>query len=280
MGHREDLLAGAKRCIAEKGFAHTTARDIVAASGTNLASIGYHFGSKDALLNAAVIDSFDDWDEAIDAAVQEQDGDEPADRLEGFLTGVVEAVGEHRPMVAASVQALAQSEFAADVRAGIAEAYDRARRQLPAMILQVDESEVDDRTARTLGSLGMALVNGLVLQHLVDPERAPSARDMVDALRDLRPPPAGEWCRVPNAHPERPHRRGAHPARSVPQAGRARRGRRARQSAAGSRRGAGERPRRDAQGRPAPGGGRGGGRGAPRPAGGTRVAHQSSASST
>ena len=30
-----------------------TARDIVAASGANLASIGYHFGSKEALLSAA-----------------------------------------------------------------------------------------------------------------------------------------------------------------------------------------------------------------------------------
>jgi len=53
MGHREDLLAGAVRCLREKGYAHTTARDIVAASGTNLASIGYHYGSTKALLNAA-----------------------------------------------------------------------------------------------------------------------------------------------------------------------------------------------------------------------------------
>ncbi|GAA1288823.1 TetR/AcrR family transcriptional regulator [Pseudonocardia aurantiaca] len=186
MGHREDLLAGAKRCIAEKGFAHTTARDIVAASGTNLASIGYHFGSKDALLNAAVIDSFDDWDETIEAAVDRRSGDAPLDRLEAFLTGLVEALGQNRPMAAASVQGFAQAEFAPDVRAQIAEAYRRARRELPAMILQVDVDDVDDRTAATLGSLAMALVNGFVLQHLVDPEQAPSARDMVDALRRLR----------------------------------------------------------------------------------------------
>ena len=42
MSHKEDLLAGAVACLREKGYAHTTARDIVAASGTNLASIGYH----------------------------------------------------------------------------------------------------------------------------------------------------------------------------------------------------------------------------------------------
>ena len=36
MGHREDLLEGAKRCLLEKGFVRTTARDIVKESGTNL----------------------------------------------------------------------------------------------------------------------------------------------------------------------------------------------------------------------------------------------------
>ena len=55
MGHKDDLLDGAKRCLYEKGYARTTARDIVAASGTNLASIGYHYGSKENLLNAALM---------------------------------------------------------------------------------------------------------------------------------------------------------------------------------------------------------------------------------
>ena len=55
MGHREDLLEGAKRCLLEKGFVRTTARDIVTESGTNLASIGYHYGSKDALLAQAYV---------------------------------------------------------------------------------------------------------------------------------------------------------------------------------------------------------------------------------
>jgi AcrR family transcriptional regulator len=186
MGHREDLLAGAKRCIAEKGFAHTTARDIVAASGTNLASIGYHFGSKEALLNAAVIGSFDDWDEDIERALHsELDGD-PMDRLAAFLTAVTEAFGRSRSMVAASVQAFAQAEYAPEVRKQIAEAYERSRDELPAMLLGGEEGQVDERTARDLGSLGVALVNGLALQWLLDPERAPSGRDLVDALRALQ----------------------------------------------------------------------------------------------
>ena len=33
MSHREDLLAGAVRCLREKGYAHTTARDMVRGLG-------------------------------------------------------------------------------------------------------------------------------------------------------------------------------------------------------------------------------------------------------
>jgi len=51
---RDQLLEGALLCLQTKGYARTTARDIAAASGANLASIGYHFGSKEGLLNAAV----------------------------------------------------------------------------------------------------------------------------------------------------------------------------------------------------------------------------------
>ena len=66
MGHREDLLEGAKRCLLEKGFVRTTARDIVKESGTNLASIGYHYGSKDALLTQAFVELVQEWGEKFD----------------------------------------------------------------------------------------------------------------------------------------------------------------------------------------------------------------------
>jgi len=61
MGHREALLAGARQCLEEKGYARTTARDIAAAANANLASIGYHFGSKEALLNEAILRACDEW---------------------------------------------------------------------------------------------------------------------------------------------------------------------------------------------------------------------------
>src|SRR3954467_15900151 len=44
------VLAAAEALFAMQGFQTMSVRDITAAAGVNLASVNYHFGSKDALL--------------------------------------------------------------------------------------------------------------------------------------------------------------------------------------------------------------------------------------
>ena len=44
------ILDAAESLMGEKGFTSTSMRDITAAAKVNLASINYHFGSKEALL--------------------------------------------------------------------------------------------------------------------------------------------------------------------------------------------------------------------------------------
>ena len=48
------LLDAAERLFAQAGFAATSLRNITSAAGANLASVNYHFGSKDALLEAVI----------------------------------------------------------------------------------------------------------------------------------------------------------------------------------------------------------------------------------
>jgi len=185
VGQREELLTGAKRCLVEKGYAHTTARDIVAATGAHLGSIGYHFGSKDALLNAAVLETFDAWGDAIAAALVAEPGGAPLDRLRRFLDGVLEMAHEQRAVLVASVQAYAQAEFAPEVRGQLAAAYADSRRDLAALVLDVAPTEVSADQARRLGSLALALINGVMLQWLLDPGAAPTADDLVRAVEGL-----------------------------------------------------------------------------------------------
>ena len=133
MGHREDLLAGAKRCLYERGFARTTARDVVAASGTNLASIGYHFGSMEALLNAAMIEAIEDWSAALEQALSAEGvpSSGPA-RFEAIWARIIASFSAHRQLWAATVEALTKLM-------GKGEA--QARREL--MELHGDAVEVD-----------------------------------------------------------------------------------------------------------------------------------------
>ncbi|MDT0571847.1 TetR/AcrR family transcriptional regulator [Streptomyces sp. DSM 3412] len=184
MGHREQLLAGAKRCLYERGYARTTARDIVAASGTNLASIGYHFGSKEALLNAAVMEAFEEWGEELERAMPGQggSGESGEEQLVAMWTRVTKSFQSHRPLLVASIEAFAQAEHAPELRKQLADDYERARGAMAEFIAPGDARE-DNRVARAVGSLHLAMLAGLSLQWLLDGERAPTGQDMVDALR-------------------------------------------------------------------------------------------------
>jgi AcrR family transcriptional regulator len=51
---KQRILDAAERLIAEQGYAATSLRQIIAEAGVNLASVHYHFGSKEDLLNELV----------------------------------------------------------------------------------------------------------------------------------------------------------------------------------------------------------------------------------
>lgn len=51
---RERLLETAERLFSDQGFASVSLRTLTKAAGVNLASVSYHFGSKEALINAIV----------------------------------------------------------------------------------------------------------------------------------------------------------------------------------------------------------------------------------
>src|SRR5438477_6079000 len=130
LGNREKLLRAAVACLRDKGYARTTARDLVAASGTNLASIGYHFGSKEALLNEAIAASFGEWTERMDRLALADEGAGPVERFLTSMRAVMDSFDEIRPFFVACVEALAQAERNEALRAQLAHHYDLSRRQV------------------------------------------------------------------------------------------------------------------------------------------------------
>jgi AcrR family transcriptional regulator len=182
MGHREDLLAGARRCLEKRGYARTTARDLVAESGTNLASIGYHFGSKEALLNEAISQSFQEWAERVrDLALATRPGDDPLRMLGATWTAMLASFVEFRGLAVAFTEAMAQAEHQPDLRVQLAGTYERSRVSVGSMIAELTGIP-DGPEARALASFQIAMCDGLLVQWLLDPDAVPSGEQFVAAL--------------------------------------------------------------------------------------------------
>lgn len=186
VGNRDALLVGAKSCLLEKGYARTTARDIAAASGVSLAAIGYHFGSKEALLNAAMIEATNEWSEALERALVTEIGSDatPLERFETVWTAVIESLNGHRPLFAAQFEIFAQIDSTPEIRHFMSDAQAKARIGLAALLQDIDPA-VDPERARQVGGFYQALLAGVLVAWLTDPERAPSGRDLADALRTI-----------------------------------------------------------------------------------------------
>jgi AcrR family transcriptional regulator len=188
MGHREDLMIGAKRCLIEKGYARTTARDIVAVSGTNLASIGYHYGSKDALLNKALVEAISESGLELSAALAESGPDAgPMERFESVWTRMIEQFADERQLWLASFEAFAQVDHVPVVREALADGMEQGREGVVEVFKQAGmfQEITDEATLRAIGSFYHALVTGVIAQLLVDPEHAPTGKDLANALRAI-----------------------------------------------------------------------------------------------
>lgn len=184
MGHREDLLEGAKRCLLAKGFVRTTARDIVRESGTNLASIGYHYGSKDALLAQAYVSLIEGMGGAFEGG---GNVDEAApgslERFERVWSNIIATMREPGTVWRLSMEVLALGDRLPEVRDHLAKAQREAGRGLVPLLMGGREEDVSDETADTLGTFYVTLMTGLIAQWTFDPASAPDGERLAAGLR-------------------------------------------------------------------------------------------------
>lgn len=186
MGNRDALLEGAKKCLSEKGYARTTARDIAAASGVSLAAIGYHFGTTEALLDEAVFAGIGQWAEELGRLLAEQAGNDGTvlEKFEAVWTRVIQSFGNHRGVLAASYEIMVRAEEVPEVRRRLAAAMEGARIALAELFTDVD-AQAEPERARQVGSFYYAILSGLMTQWLVDPDNAPSGSDLAAALGEV-----------------------------------------------------------------------------------------------
>ncbi|MGP4096552.1 TetR/AcrR family transcriptional regulator [Nonomuraea sp. KM90] len=184
MGNREDLLAGAKRCLIEKGYSRTTARDIANASGVSLAGIGYHFRSKEALMNEALFEAMREWGDELGATLSADVKPEatPLERFEAAWDRVVESFERLRPLWVTQFELLGQIDHVPEVREQLTNAIKEARVGL-AELFEGIAPGTDPERERLTGTVYQAMLTGFLSQWLLDPDSALSGREVVTALR-------------------------------------------------------------------------------------------------
>lgn len=185
MGNREDLIAGAKRCLLEKGYAATTARDIAAASGVSLAAIGYHFGSKDALMNQAVFDTIGDWADALEESMSSDDvlDRPPLERLERAVSRSMRSFGEGESgLWAVQLELISLALRNDDLRAFLAGVQAYAGQGIAELFLGID-MQAEPEASRLAGPVMHALFIGLMAKYFLDPKQPTTAHEFAEGLK-------------------------------------------------------------------------------------------------
>lgn len=179
-------MEGALRCLQDRGYARTTARDIAAAAGTNLGAIGYHYGSTERLKNLALEEGFTRWFHELAAPFLAARERGAAKGLAGTVAELPASYERNRPFALAFIEALAQAEHSTDIRSSLAEAYEQGREGTLSLFAPLLR-RYPEADRRVIASAMIALFDGWLLQWLVDPGRTPTGGEVLNAIGQLSP---------------------------------------------------------------------------------------------
>lgn len=184
---KDRILRGALTCIAEQGYAATSSRDIAKAAGANVASINYHFGSKEALVNAALSQCFGTWNQRVEQAFEAAAGLAPRDQLAAILHAAIDSFADLRSSVHACVESYAPALRSQELRERLAAGYAGVRESAVRLATQhLDDVGVTaPQNLAAIASVLMAVCDGLMLQWIADPQAAPNAAETLVALGAL-----------------------------------------------------------------------------------------------
>jgi AcrR family transcriptional regulator len=179
--NRATLVEGALRCLERLPPEQITARVIAAEAGANLASITYHFGSKENLVTEAAITGLDRWLAEIGDRLAGLGTADLAERFRRAHEAVELTRREHLGLARNYVAALAMGQHDSRVRETLAAGFHRSREEVAALLgLGSDRAGID------CAGLVLSMFHGLLIQVLLDDALAIDGERMTKAQRRLR----------------------------------------------------------------------------------------------
>jgi AcrR family transcriptional regulator len=179
--NRANLIEGTLRCLERLPPERITARAIAEESGANLASIAYHFGSKDELVTEAAITGLDRWLDEVAERLGDVAAKDPVTRYRRAGEAIEDTRRLHGGLARTFLAALAMAQHDERIRELLAAGFARTRPSV-ASLLGLGEDQAGDDAA----GLVLALFYGLLFQTLLDPDLAIEGERMQRAQARLR----------------------------------------------------------------------------------------------
>lgn len=178
--NRSNLLEGTLRCLERLPPERVTARAIAEESNANLASIAYHFGSKDELVTESVTVGLDRWLAEITASLEALDTLGPAERFRAAWAVIDSTRRRHTGLARNFLGALSKAQHDERIKEKLADGFRRTRPRVAALL-----GLGDDRPGEDAAGLVHSLFVGLLFQELLDPSLGIKGKRMEDAQTRL-----------------------------------------------------------------------------------------------
>jgi len=172
------LVGAAKQLVGERGYAGATVRELAATAGTNVAAINYHFGSREKLLNQAVLEFFLDWkDSAMDVDVDPDA--EPLQQFAARSRPLIDGIPAAQPAFVMGLEAILQARRSPELRRQLVDHYAEQRRRAVQTVAASERgSQLPPRFLEVIASYLIAIADGLQIQALLDPDAIPTGDEL------------------------------------------------------------------------------------------------------
>ena len=193
MDRRQEIIATARRTLAEKGPAALTMRHIADEVGIKLASLQYHFPNKAALIDALAEDIVQHYDKFLNKFAEEPN--DPDEKLAKLIRWIrTPKKGEWRLIQRLEVQFWAMALIEPAVAEAQIQFFDGYRQVLSELILNINPALSQEESIRR-GALMSVMIDGC---GLIESEHFPKHPDLhgltdelvVTALELAKRPPS------------------------------------------------------------------------------------------
>ena len=160
-------------------------RELAAVAGTNLAAVNYHFGSRENLLNEAILEFFLEWAGRADQ-VDVAPSAEPLQQLAARARPMADGIAVAQPAFVMFLEALLQSRRSPELHRRLVEHYaEQRRRAVKSIGASTRGGELPSRMVEVVASYMLAVADGLQLQSLLDPMAVPTGDELAALYEGL-----------------------------------------------------------------------------------------------